>query len=205
MEKKKQNKLFSVILSAVIIIVAAFAAIKMITQLKPEISVDGAILGIGMTVQELTEAGFSVGIKMSGNGGLNLDAQPQVPAQKYITDTFYLYKDGEYTNVSFRVYNNKKNSCDFKDSRVFSYSFNSRFNFSETKVLVNGIDVGGMDKEDALNAFEELGVKFDNAEKEEILSGEFGFIIGKSGEYSFELETDDAKKAIESITVKRRV
>lgn len=205
MEKKKQNKLFSIFLGVIIIVVAALAAIKLLNQVKPEVSVDGQTLVVGMTVQELTEAGFSVGIKMSGSGGLNLDAQPQVPGEKYSSTPYYIFKDGEYTNVSFSVYNRNVNSCDFKDSRIYSFSFSSRFNFSGTEVLVNGIDVGGMDKEEALNAFKKLGVKFDGDDTEEFLDGTSGFIIGKSGNYSFELETDDAKKTIASIRAKNRV
>ncbi len=96
-------------------------------------------------------------------------------------------------------------SCDFEDSRIYSFSYNSRFKLSDTEVLVNGINVGGMEKEEALLAFEKLGVKFDDDNKEEFLNGEYGFIIGKSGDYSFELETDDANEVIESIRVKLRV
>lgn len=205
MEKKKQNKLFSIIFSVVVVVVGVIAVINLINQVKPEVSVDGQTLRVGMTVQELTDAGFSVGISMTGSGGLNLDVQPQVPGEKYSSTPYYIFKDGKYTNVSFSVYNKNVNSCDFKDSRIYSFSFNSGYKFSDTEVLVNGINVGGMEKEEALLAFEKLGVKFDDDDKEEFLNGEYGFIIGKSGEYSFELETDDANKVIESIRAKKRV
>ncbi len=204
-EKQKQNKLFNIVFSVVVVVAVAIAGIKMINQVKPEVSINGQTLKVGMTVQELTDAGFTVGVSMSGSGGLDLDSQPKVPGEKYSSTPYYIFKDGEYTNVDFSVYNKDVNSCDFKDSRIYAYSFSSRFNFANTEVLVNGIKVGGMEKEEALAAFEKLGVKFDSDDKEELLSGERGFIIGKSGEYSFELETDDAKKVIESIRIKRRV
>lgn len=205
MEKLFQSKLFSIILSVVIIVVAAISAINLLTQVKPEVSIDGEVLRTGMTVEDLVDSGFSVGISMTGRGGLNLEVQPKVPATTRSSTTYYIFKDGEYTNVSFGIYNNGKESCEFKDSRICYYSCRFRFAFSDAEVLVNGIDVGGMDKEEVLAAFEELGVKFDSDDKEEFLSGEYGFIIGKSGEYSFELETDDDKKAIESIRVNRKV
>ena len=205
MEKLFQSKLFSIILSVVIIVAAAIYAINMITQMKPEVSIDGEVLRTGMTVEDLAASGFSVGISMTGSGGLDLEVQPDVPAQTRSSKTYYIFKDGEYTNVSFGIYNNGKESCEFKDSRVCYYSCRFRFAFSDTEVLVNGIDVGGMDKEDAITAFEELGVKFDKDDKEEFLNSDYGFIIGKSGEYSFELETDDDKKTIESIRVNRKV
>ncbi|MBQ8194304.1 MAG: hypothetical protein IJZ47_02960 [Oscillospiraceae bacterium] len=205
MEKKKQNKFFNIVFSVVIVVVAVIAAINLLNQVKPEVSIDGQTLSVGMTVQELTDAGFSVGISMKGSGGLDLDAQPQVPGEKYSSTSYYIFKDGEYTNVDFSVYNKSVNSCDFKDSRIYAFSFSSRLNFSDTEVSINGIDVGGMEKEEALLAFEKLGVKFDNDDKEEFLSGEYGFIIGKSGDYSFELETDDDKEVIESIRAKQRV
>ena len=205
MEKKKQNKLFNIVFSVVIVLIAVIAAINLLNQVKPEVSIDGQTLSVGMTVQELTDAGFSVGISMRGSGGLDLDAQPQVPGEKYSSTFYYIFKDGEYINVDFSVYNKSVNSCDFKDSRIYAFSFSSRFNSSDTEVSINGIDVGGMEKEDALLAFEKLGVKFDNDDKEEFLSGEYGFIIGKSGDYSFELETDDDKEVIESIRAKQRV
>ncbi len=205
MEKKKTNKLFSIIFSVVVVAVVVIVVINRINQVKPEVSLDGQTLSVGMTVQELTDAGFSVGISMTGSGGLDLDVQPQVPGEKYSSTSYYIFKDGEYTNVSFSVYNKSVNSCDFKDSRIYSFSLSSYFRFSDTEVLVNGINVGGMEKEEALLAFEELGVKFDADDKEEFLNGEYGFIIGKSGDYSYELETDDANEVIESIRAKQRV
>lgn len=205
MEQKKQKQLFSIFSSVLVVVVVIIAAIYLKKQVKPEVSIDGQTLKVGMTVQDLVDAGFSVGISITGSGGLNLDVQPQVPGEKYSSTSYYIFKDGEYTDVDFSVYNGSVNSCDFKDSKIYSFSFNSRFKFSDTEVLVNGIDVGGMEKEEALRAFEKLGVKFDKEDKERFLSGEFGFIIGKSGDFSFELETDDANEVIESIRAKRRV
>ena len=205
MEKKKQNKLFSIIFSIAVIAIMAFAAINMLSEVKPEVSIDGQSLSVGMTVQELADAGFSVGISMSGSGGLDLGSQPKVPGEKYSSTSYYIFKNGEYTNVTFSVYNTSVNACEFKDSRIYSFSYSSRFSFSDTKVLVNGIDVGGMKKEDALTAFEKLGVKFDADDKDEFLNTEYGFIIGKSGDYSYEIETDDANEVVESIRAKRRV
>lgn len=205
MDKKKQNKLFNIVFGIAVVVVAVIAAVYLLNQVKPEVTIDGQTLRVGMTVQELTDAGFSVGISITGSGGLDLDSQPQVPGEKYSSTSYYIFKDGEYTNVDFSVYNKSVNSCDFKDSRIYAFSFSSRFNFSDTEVSVNGIDVGGMEKEEALLAFEKLGVKFDSDDKEEFLSGEYGFIIGKSGDYSFELETDDDNEVIESIRVKQRV
>lgn len=205
MEQKKKNKSFNIFFGVLVVVVVVIAAIHLKSQVKPEVSIDGHNLRVGMTVQDLVEAGFSVGISITGSGGLNLDVQPQVPGETYSSKSYYIFKNGEYTDVDFSVYNASVNSCDFKDSKIYSFSFNSRFKFNDTEVLVNGIDVGGMDKEEALSAFEKLGVKFDKDDKEEFLSGERGFIIGKSGEYSFELETDDANEIIESIRAKRRV
>lgn len=205
MEKKKQNKLFEVIFAIIVIVVLAIAVINMLNRVKPEVSIDDQTLSVGMTVQELIDAGFSVGISMTGSGDLDLDAQPQVPGEKYSSTAYCIFKDGEYTNVDFSVYNKSVNSCDFKDSRIYAFSYRSRLKFSDAEVLINGIDVGGMEKEEALIAFEELGVTFDDDDKEEFLSGEYGFIIGKSSEYSFELETDDNHEVIESIRAKQRV
>lgn len=205
MEKKKQNKLFTIIFFIVIIVVSAFAVYNMLTQVRPELTINGQLVRVGMTVQDLTDAGFSVGLSMSGRGGLDLDVQPKVPGESYSSTSYYIFKDGEYTNVSFSVCNKKVDSCNFKDSRVYAFSYYSRFNFSDTKVLVNGVDVGGMDKKEALAAFEKLGIKFDGDDKDEFLNTDYGFIIGKSGDYSYELETDDANKVIESIRAKQRL
>lgn len=204
MDKKKQNKLFGIVFGVAVVVVAAIAVINMLNQVKPEVSINGQTLGVGMTVQELTDAGFTVGLSMSGSGGLDLDSYPQVPGEKYVSGSYYIFKDGKYTNVSFSVYNKSVNACDFKDSRIYYFEYRSRLKSAETEVLVNGIDVGGMKKEEAIAAFEKLGVTFDGDDKKEFLSGERGFIIGKSGDYSFEIETDDAKEVIENIRAKQR-
>ena len=205
MEKEKQNKLISIIFGVVILAVAAIAAINLTNKVHPEVSVNGQILRVGMTVQELIDAGFSVGISTTGKGNLNLDVQPQIPGEKYSSTPYYIFKDGEYTNANFRVYNKNVNSCDFKDSRIYSFSFTSRFNFNNTEVLVNGINVSEMKKEEAILAFEKLGVKFDKDDREKFLNGDSSFIIGKSGDYSFELKADDANEVIQDITAKKRV
>lgn len=205
MEEKKNNKLFSIALSVVIIVGAIIAGINLMNQVKPEVTINGQTFNVGMTVQELVDAGFSVGISITGNGGLDLNSQPQVPGEKYSSTPYYIFKDGEYMNANFSVYNKNVNSCDFKDSRIYSFSFNTRFKSPDIELLVNGINVEGMEKEAALTAFEKLGVKFDADKKKEFLNGTRNFIIGKSGDYSFELETDDAKKVIEKVTAKHRV
>lgn len=107
--------------------------------------------------------------------------------------------------VDFSVCNTNVNSCDFKDSKIYTFHFNSRLNFSGIELLVNGINIDGMEKEDALSAFKKLGVKFDKEDKKKFLRGESRFIIGKSEDYSFELETYDANDAIESIRIRMRV
>lgn len=205
MEEKKNNKLFSIIISIAIIVVAAISGISLLNQVKPEVTINGQTLRVGMTVQELVDSGFTLGLSITGNGGLNLSVQPQVPGEKYSSTPYYIYKDGEYMDVKFSVYNPNVNSCDFADSKIYSFSFNSRFKSPDVECLVNGINVAGMEKEKALQEFENLGVKFDADDKQKFLNGDNGFIIGKSGNYSFELETDDAKKVIESVTVKNRV
>ena len=205
MENKKSSKLFSIIFSAIVIVVAVISGISMLNQVKPEVTIDGKTLHVGMTVQELIDKGFTVGISITGKGGLNLDVQPQIPGEKYTSTSYYIFKDGKYMDVKFSVYNKSVNSCDFKDSRIYTYSFNSRFKSTDTEVLVNKINIEGKDKKEVLTAVEKLGVKFDKADKKEFLNGNDSFIIGTSGKYSFELTTDNAKKVIENITVKHRV
>ncbi len=204
MEQKKKNKSFDIVFGIFVVMVVVISVIYARTRVQPEVTIDGKTLKVGMKVQDLVDAGFSVGTSFTGFGGADLDAQSKVPGESYSTKRYYVFLDGEYTNVDFMVYNSKVDSCDFKESRIYSFSFGI-YKFSEVDVLVNGIDLDGMKKEDAVLAFEEKGIKFDEKDKEEFFSGESSIIFGKSGDYSFMLESDYEKKGIESVEVKRKL
>lgn len=59
-----------------------------------------------------------------------------------------------------------------------------------------------MSKEEAIAAFEGLGVKYDKAEKDEFIKGDRHFISGQSGSYSFIIETDLDGGVITNIEIK---
>ena len=204
-EKKKQNKLFNLVFAAIVIVVVVVVIINRLNIVKPQVTIDDETLSVGMTVEKLVDAGFTVGLSMTGSGDLDLDSQPKVPGEKYSSTPYYIFKDGEYTNVTFSVYNRSVNACEFEKSRIYAFSYSARFNFSGTEVLINDIEIGGMDVDDAIEELEDLGVKFDDDKKEEFLDGDYGFIIGNSGDYSFEINADDAGEVIESIRVKLKV
>ena len=205
MEQKKKGKLFKFVMPILVVILVVITTIYMKKQVRPVVSINGQKVWVGMTVQELVDEGFSVGLTAYDGGILNLDVQPQVPGETHNPNHYHVYKDEEFMMVDFSVCNTNVNSCDFKESKIYTFHFNPHLNFSGIELLVNGINVVGMEKKEALSAFEKLGVKFDKEEKEEFLSGKSGFIIGKSGDYSFELETYDANEVIESIRVRMRV
>jgi len=194
-KQKKANKSFNIAFAIFVGIVIIIGVIYMLKLVKPEVTINGEKLKVGMKVQDLVDAGFSVGLTMNGGGGLNLDVQPKVPGESYSSKSYYIFAEdeygrAEYTGVSFSVYNRNTNACDFEDSKIYRFDYMLGSKFEERDVLINGIDFTGMDKEDAIHAFEEKGVKFDKDEKEEFLSGKIGILIGKSGDYYFKLQED---------------
>lgn len=206
MEQKKKWKLFKAFMPILMVGLVVIVTIYMKRQVRPEVSINGQKIWVGMTVQELVDEGFLVGLTAYEGDIVNLDAQPQVPGETHNPKHYHVYKDEEFMLVDFSVSNTDVNSCEFADSKIYTIHFNPGLDFSsDIELLVNGINVGGMEKEEALNAFERLGVKFDREEKEEYLSGKNGFVVGRSGEYSFEFETYDDHKGIDSIRVRMSV
>lgn len=205
-KQKKSNLLFDVFL--VILIVGAFFYIKGVV--KPTVSINGTKLTVNMTVQELIDAGFAVDDSLAGRGDMNIEKQPKIPGESYSSAFYYLYVPNqhgyyEYANVVFQVFNKSVNSVEFKDSQVYAYRYDPGFKLSDASVLINDIDFAGVSKEDAILAMEELGVKFDKGEKEEFMNGDRHIIFGKSGDFSYIIETDYDGRSVTNIEVKRKV
>ena len=209
-QKKKSNKLVEVVMLLLFVGVIAGYIFYTKGMVKPVVSVNGTELTVGMTVQELVDAGFTVGDSIVGSGDLNLDAQPQIPGESYTSVFYYVYtKDQngfeEYANVVFHVYNESVNSVDFKDSRIYAFRYDPSYDFGKTSVLVNGIDFAGLDKAEAVAALEEIGIKFDAGKKDEFLNGGSHIVFGKSGDYSYMIETDTQGDTVVNIEAKRNV
>ncbi|MBQ8527814.1 MAG: hypothetical protein IJ429_05000 [Lachnospiraceae bacterium] len=209
-KQKKSNKLFDLFLLLLFIGVGVGAFFYIKGLVKPVVSINGTELKVNMTVQELVDAGFTVDDSISGKGDMDLDAQPQIPGESYTSTFYYVYaKDqngySDYANVVFHVFNADVNSVDFKDSQIYAFRYDPSFQFSKASVLVNGIDFVGLSKEEAIAAFEELGVKFEAAKKDEFLKDESHIIFGKSGDYSYVIETDIHDGSVVNIEVKRKV
>ncbi|MBE5881579.1 MAG: hypothetical protein E7289_04685 [Lachnospiraceae bacterium] len=208
--QKKSNKLFEVLMLILFIGLGVGYFFYMKGMVKPVVSINGTELTVNMTVQELVDAGFTVDDSMSGRGDMDLDAQPQIPGESYTSTFYYVYaKDqngyNEYANVVFHVFNKGVNSVDFKDSQIYAYRYDPSFEFSKASVLVNGIDFVGLSKEETVAALEELGVKFKAEDKEEFMNGESHIIFGKSGDYSYMIETDIHEDVVTNIESKRNV
>ncbi len=205
-KQKKSNKLFDVFLLILFIGVGVGAFFYLKGVVKPVVSINGTELTVGMTVQELVDAGFTVGDSISSGGNMNLDAQPQIPGESYTSTFYYVYtRDQQYANVVFHVYNKSVNSVDFKDSRIYAYRYDPSFTLSKASVQVNGIDFVGLSAEEAIAKLEELGIKFKAAEKEELISGERHIVFGDSGDYSYVIETDISDGSVTNIEAKLNV
>ncbi|MBR3824836.1 MAG: PASTA domain-containing protein [Lachnospiraceae bacterium] len=205
MEEKKEDKKFFIGLGILMVAVVIVAWLYSRSVVHPQVTINGKELHTGMTVGELVEEGLSISYSSSGKKALNIATEAKVPGEKYTTTPYYIMSKGEATDVCFRVYNSDVNACSFRESKIYSFNYHAGANSGKSKVLINGIDFRGMSKEEAVEAFEELGVKFDKDDKEEFLNGEKGIVIGKSGDFHFTLETDYEKKVIEFVEVKLRV
>lgn len=210
-KQKKSNKLFDVFL--VVLIAAVIIGVYVYSQyilVKPSVKINETELKVNMTVQELIDLGFAIDDSIAGRGDMDIDAEPDIPGESYTSTFYYLYaKDQngyyEYTNIVFHVFNKDVNSVEFKNSQIYGYRYDPHYDNGEFSVLINDIAFAGKSKEEALAAFEELGIKFDSADKEEFMNGERNIIFGKSGDFSYIIETDYNEDIVTNIEVKRKV
>ncbi len=210
-KQKKSNKLFDVFL--VIMIIAIIGGVYFYSQfilVKPSVKINGTELKVNMTVQELLDAGFAIDDSIAGKGDLDIESEPDIPGESYTSTFYYVYaKDSngyyEYTNIVFHVFNKDVNSVEFKNSQIYAYRYDPHYDTGKFSVLINDIEFAGKSKEEAVQAFEELGVKFDSADKEEFLNNESHIIFGKSGDFSYIIETDYNEDIVTNIEVKRKV
>lgn len=206
-EQKKGDKSFRFGMPLLILAIIVGAFLYTRTLVDPDISVDGKKIDIHMTVQELLDAGFAIDDSIVGNGDLDVTKEPDIPGESYTSEFYYLYtKDQngyyEYANIVFHVFNKDVNSVEFKNSKVYAYRFDPSCQLSKASVLINDINFVGMSKEEAIAAFEDLGVKFDKNKKQEFINGDRAFLSGKSGSYSFIIETDVDKVTVTNIEIK---
>ena len=204
-KQKKSNKLSNFLFVLLLIGLGVGYFFYMKGMVKPVVSINGTEVTVDMTVQELVSKGFSVGDSISGKGDMNLSAQPQIPGESYTSTFYYVYKNGEYTNVVFHVYNAGVNSVNLPDSKIYEFRYNPSDKSAKTSVLINGIDFSGLDKAESVAALEELGIKFKASDKDEFISGDKNIIFGDSGNYSYMLETDTEGNTVRNIEVKRKV
>ena len=202
-KQKKSNKLSSFIFVLLLIGLAVGYFFYMKGMVKPVVSINGTEVTVDMTVQELVGKGFSVGDIESGD--MNLSAQPQIPGESYTSTFYYIYKNGESTDVIFHVYNAGVNSVDLPDSKIYEFRYYPRDKSGKASVLINGIDFSGLGKAESVAALEELGIKFKASDKEEFMNGDKNIIFGDSGDYSYVLETDTQGDSLTCIEVKRHV
>ncbi len=210
-KQKKSNKLFDVFL--VIMIIAIIGGVYFYSQyilVKPSVKINGTELKVNMTVQELIDAGFAIDDSIAGNGDLDVASEPDIPGESYTSTFYYVYAKDQngfykYTNIVFHVYNKDVNSAEFKDSQIYGYRYDPHYDNGEFSVVINDIEFAGKSKEDAIAAFEELGIKFDSADKEEFLKSERNIIFGKSGDFSYIIETDYSTDVVTNIEVKLNV
>lgn len=211
MKQKKSNKLFDVFL--VVLIVAVIVGVYVYSQyilVKPSVKINDTELKVNMTVQELVDLGFAIDDSIAGNGDMDLDAQPDIPGESYTSTFYYVYaKDSngyyKYTNIVFHVFNKDVNSTEFRNSQIYGYRYDPHYDTGEFSVLINDIAFAGKSKEEALAAFEELGIKFESADKDEFMKGERNIIFGKSGDFSYIIEADYSTDIVTNIEVKRNV
>lgn len=202
-KQKKSNKLSNFLFVLLLIGLAVGYFFYMKGMVKPVVSINGTEVTVDMTVQELVDKGFSVGDIESGN--MNLSAQPQIPGESYTSTFYYVYKNGESTNVIFHVYNAGVNSVNLPDSKIYEFRYYLRDKSGKASVLINGIDFAGLGKAESIAALEEQGIKFKASDKDEFMNGDMNIIFGDSGDYSYILETDTQGDTVTCIEVKRNV
>lgn len=209
-KKKKKNLGFDIFLVLLILGIVVGGFIYSRGLVKAEATVNGVEVSANMTVQEVLDAGFAIDTSMSGRGDTDVKGYADIPGESYTSTFYYLFaKDAygyyEYANIIIQLYNPDVNSADFKDCKIYAIQYDPSYNFSSAEILFVGVDFKGMNKEEAVAAMEERGIKFDADDKAEFLGGERGILIGKSGETSFYIETDYDGKTVNSVEVRLHV
>ncbi len=209
-KKKKKNLGFDIFLVLLILGIVVGGFIYSRGLVKAEATVNGVEVSANMTVQEVLDAGFAIDTSMSGRGDTDVKGYADIPGESYTSTFYYLFaKDAygyyEYANIIIQLYNPDVNSADFKDCKIYAIQYDPSYNFSSAEILFVGVDFKGMNKEEAVAAMEEIGIKFDADDKAEFLGGEKGILIGKSGETSFYIETDYDGKTVNSVEVRLHV
>ena len=210
--QKKKDKISFLLTFLVIVAVGAgmFIYNRSIGNVAPKVVIDGVELTTSMTVQDLVDAGFEIRLSSNSYTSLSVEGHEKIPGESYTSTIYYLFKEtnnGVYrcTNVNFSVYNPSVNAADFAQSRVYRYVYYTDMSEDKFEVTINGVDFEGMTSEEAVAAFEETGLAFEEEDKQEFLSGEFSRLTGKPRDFYYRLSQDYEGMMLESVEVEKHI
>ncbi len=205
--KRALTRLVGVVI-AVVIVLGYFACQKLNGGKKPEITLNDTKLSTDMTVQDILDKGFQVRASSTSDTNINANAV-SVPSNSYVVEHYYIFAENgndnwEYTNLYFSVYNASSSSIDFAEAKIYVYVYDATGD-SSAEVTINGVNFQGMSSEEAVEAFEKAGLKYDSDEKKEFLDGSKSLLYGKPTEYKYILEQDTSSEAVTYVKVEKNI
>lgn len=175
-------------------------------DLPPEIVIDGKEFSTGDTVQDLLDAGFLIG--NIEKDAYDVEKLEDIKGKTYSAEFYCIGKEGkkgafEYTGVIVSLYNDSAVGCPFSQGKIYDFRYSTDPEDKTCDVTINGIDFSGMNKEEAVAAFEETGMPFEEDEKEDFFSGERGSLYADTKNYFYIL--DDYDGELDTIEVKKNL
>lgn len=193
---KKVLKVVAVIVAALVLLLGYGVYLSLTKELPPEIVIDGKEFSTGDTIQDLLDAGFVIG--NADREVYDVEQLEEIKGKTYSAEFFYVGKEGkkgefEDTGIIVSLYNDSAVGCSFSQGKIYSFRYYLNSEDKSGKVTINGIDFSGMDKKEAVAAFEEKEMSFDEEKKEKFFNGESASLYVDSKDYFYILKEENGE------------
>lgn len=207
---KNKERLQKIVIGVIVVVAVIGYGVymRMTGATAPKVVIDGKEFSTDDKVQDLLDAGFLIS-KDYGKTACDTEKLADIEGKTYTSEWYYVGIKGEqdnyeYTGIKFSVYNTSVNSTSFNNSAIYEYIYEVDLEEKPCTVTVNGIDFSGMSKEEAVAAFEENKLSFDEDDKEEFLQSEDGVsLYGKPKNYFYILVQEEGK--LSEVDVKKNI
>ncbi len=191
--KEKQNKIFNIVLIALIIFSGIYFIWNNFMGVQPDIKINGTQISMSDSLQDILDAGF---VLCSEDGRISDYAESTLPVPGKQVDNFGYYigipQEGDdfycyCSGIKITLANFSSSKSPVGDCAIYKMDYYPGEQSYAVDILVNGKDMKNADIDAWADFFEETGYPFTKEDLDKFRSGDKDSLGETKGRYKFEV------------------